>query len=411
MVIILINSITLENWKSVESATLYIDPLTILIGTNAAGKSNILDAFLFLNRIASGLSIQEAIEGTTTIKPLRGSSTWVVKKPATCFCIKVTFDHKGVDYIFSISVKFEDSNFQVIDESLHMTNIKSNKRIYWVNSSNGFVNVVHYTTGRQGRKSLQCKATLPVFRQLEIIADIHPNYATVIEALIYALSNLFILDPVPSEMRGYSQLSKTLRQDASNIAGVLAAFSQDKKEQVETTIIEYVKSLPEKDLKRIYTVTVGEFNKDAILMCEEGWEGAYTDKIDAGGMSDGTLRYLAIVAALLTRPENSLFIIEEVDNGLHPSRATNLLKMLKTLGANRKIDVLITTHNPAILDAAGHKMVPFIFVVHRDRKTGSSSVTSLDTLDMLPKLMASGSLGDISTNRSIENALALEVSH
>jgi predicted ATPase len=245
---------------------------------------------------------------------------------------------------------------------------------------------------------------------MEIIADIHPDYATVIEALTYALSNLFILDPVPGEMRGYSQLSKTLRQDASNIAGVLAAFSQDKKEQVEDTIIEYVKSLPEKDLKRIYTVTVGEFNKDAILMCEEGWEDAYTDKIDAGGMSDGTLRFLAIVAALLTRPENSLFIIEEVDNGLHPSRATNLLVMLKTLGAKRKIDVLITTHNPAILDAAGHKMVPFIFAVHRDKKTGSSSITSLDTLDMLPKLMASGSLGDISTNRSIENALALEVS-
>jgi AAA15 family ATPase/GTPase len=85
MVIILINSLVLENWKSFESATLYIDPITILIGTNAAGKSNILDAFLFLNRIASGLSIQEAIEGTTSIEPLRGGSNWVTKKSATCF--------------------------------------------------------------------------------------------------------------------------------------------------------------------------------------------------------------------------------------------------------------------------------------------------------------------------------------
>ena len=47
----------LKNWKSIESATLYIDPLTILIGLNAYGKSNILDAFMFLKRIASGLSI------------------------------------------------------------------------------------------------------------------------------------------------------------------------------------------------------------------------------------------------------------------------------------------------------------------------------------------------------------------
>jgi predicted ATPase len=211
-------------------------------------------------------------------------------------------------------------------------------------------------------------------------------------------------------MRGYSQLSKTLRQDASNIAGVLAAFSKEKKTQVEKTIIEYVKSLPEKDLKRIYTVTVGAFKTDAMLMCEEGWEQAHTPLVDADGMSDGTLRYLAIVAALLTRPENSLFIIEEVDNGLHPSRAATLLEMLKSLGAKRKIDVLITTHNPAILDAAGHKMIPFIFAVHRNKKTGLSLITPLDTLDSIPKLMASGSLGDISTNRGIENALGLEVS-
>ena len=404
----MITSLELENWKSFESATLYIDPLTILIGTNAAGKSNILDAFLFLQRIASGLSIQESIEGTTTIEPLRGGSNWVIKKPSSCFCIKLTFEYLGVGYCFSISIKSEDSSFHVMDESLQAINT-NNSKLYWVNSDNGFANIVNYTSVKQDQKSLPCKATLPVFRQLEVIADIHPESASVIESLTYILENLFILDPMPSKMRGYSQLSKTLRQDASNIAGVLAAFSIEKKEQVEKTIIEYVKSLPEKDLKRIYTVTVGEFNKDAILMCEEGWEDAHTDKIDANGMSDGTLRYLSIVTALLTRPENSLFIIEEVDNGLHPSRAVNLLAMLKTLGAKRNIDVLVTTHNPAILDAAGHKMVPFISAVHRDRKTGSSLITPLDTLDMLPKLMASGSLGDISTNRSIENALGLEV--
>lgn len=34
--------ITFENWKSFRHATLYIDPLTVLIGTNASGKSNAL---------------------------------------------------------------------------------------------------------------------------------------------------------------------------------------------------------------------------------------------------------------------------------------------------------------------------------------------------------------------------------
>ena len=52
-------------------------------------------------------------------------------------------------------------------------------------------------------------------------------------------------------------MSKTLRQDASNTAGVLAAFSKEDKNMVEDTIAEYVRLLSEKDLKRIYTVTVG----------------------------------------------------------------------------------------------------------------------------------------------------------
>ena len=41
---------------------------------------------------------------------------------------------------------------------------------------------------------------------------------------------------------------------------------------------------------------------------------------DATLLSDGTLRVLAIAAAVLSAPEGSLVVIEEVDNGVHPSQ-------------------------------------------------------------------------------------------
>ena len=44
----MITKLRLHNWKSFEDSTIYIDPLTFLIGTNASGKSNVLDAFDFL---------------------------------------------------------------------------------------------------------------------------------------------------------------------------------------------------------------------------------------------------------------------------------------------------------------------------------------------------------------------------
>ncbi|WP_323009631.1 AAA family ATPase [Paracoccus sp. (in: a-proteobacteria)] len=51
----MLTKISAENWKSIELAELNIDALTVLIGSNASGKSNVLDALAFLQRTASGL--------------------------------------------------------------------------------------------------------------------------------------------------------------------------------------------------------------------------------------------------------------------------------------------------------------------------------------------------------------------
>ena len=122
-------------------------------------------------------------------------------------------------------------------------------------------------------------------------------------------------------------------------------------------------------------------------------------------MSDGTLRFLAILTALLTRPEGTQIIIEEIDNGLHPSRAKLLLQALKEIGTRRKIDILVTTHNPALLDALPIEMMPFVIVAHRDIETGESKLTPLNEIENLPKLMAGGTLGKITMQGALERSL------
>lgn len=117
-------------------------------------------------------------------------------------------------------------------------------------------------------------------------------------------------------------------------------------------------------------------------------------------MSDGTLRFTAIVVALLTMAPQSLLLIEEVDNGLHPSRAKELVEMLKELSRQRQVDILCTTHNPVLLDELGNKMVPFVSYVTRDEH-GDSHVNLLEDKENLAKLMASGSLGRMMINDSI----------
>jgi hypothetical protein len=70
--------------------------------------------------------------------------------------------------------------------------------------------------------------------------------------------------------------------------------------------------------------------------------------------------------------------------------------------------VIVTTHNPAMLDAAGVQMIPFITVAYRDEQTGASKLLQLEDIRQLPKLMASGSLGRLTTEGRIESAIKQE---
>jgi len=211
-------------------------------------------------------------------------------------------------------------------------------------------------------------------------------------------------------MRVYSPLAERLESDARNIAGVIAALPREKQHEIEEVLTKYAGQLPERDIRRVYAETVGKFKTDAMLYCEEHWrDDAEPPTVDARGMSDGTLRFLAILTALMTRPKSSLLVVEEVDNGLHPSRARLLLGMLQTVGGQRGVDVLVTTHNPALLDAMGSEMIPFITVAHRG-PTGTSVLTLLEAITQLPKLLAQGQVGRLSSEGLIENALTRQLS-
>ena len=411
----MIKELKLNNWKSFEDATLYIDPLTILIGTNASGKSNLLDAFLFLNRVSAGVGIFQAINGDVNLPLLRGGMEWVCRKPETQFSLEILVDgvKASQEYRYGLAIQINGTKAEIFKEEL--TLLTHGKRKGQPKEKNLFVTKqeeststglpTYFSTGTQGRgKLLDLSRSHTILSQTETM-NLRKEIQEGTQQVLSQLKNIFVFDPIPSHMRDYSSFSETLLADGSNIAGVLAGIEKESRQALEKTLTQYLKELPERDIKRVWAEPVGKFKTDAMLYCEEGWEGTTSHEIDARGMSDGTLRYLAIVSALLTREPKSLLVIEEVDNGLHPSRAHFLIDMLKKLGKERSIDVIVTTHNPALLDAAGTKMVPFIAVVHRDNHTGVSLLTQLEDIQQLPKLMAGGSLGRMATQGRIEAAL------
>jgi predicted ATPase len=411
-----IKELRLIDWKSFSDSTLYIDPLTIIIGANASGKSNTLDALLFLKRIASGVGIFQAINGDVNLPSIRGGTEWVCRKPASQFTIEVLIEENNLEYKYRLSVQVNDTKAEVFQEEFTQLvppqkKTLKEKALYVTKQEEANVpgiSTYFYTAKKGSRRRFDLNRSHAILCQIETM-NLRKEIKEGAKALLSDLQQIFVFDPIPSHMRGYVSFSDTLKADGSNIAGVLAGLAEPRKSEVEQTLTNYLKALPEKDIIRVWTEPVGKFNTDAMFYCEEGWDNDGQPQIvDARGMSDGTLRYLAIVTAMLTQNPGSLLVIEEVDNGLHPSRAHVLIEMLKKIGKERSIDVIITTHNPAMLDAAGAKMVPFITVAHRDAKTGVSKLTQLEDIQQLPKLMAFGSLGRLTTEGRIESALKKE---
>ena len=414
----MISKFQFTNWKSHRVSTLYIDPLTILIGTNASGKSNALDALLFLNRVAMGAQLTAALQGDSTQVALRGGIEWAARRPGNTFSLEVTVRaNEQMDYEYRLDGRVHGNRCDLLAEQLIRIKYRASKE-GTRSSESGRINL--FTTDACDDSSPTIVARLynekrgsprPLSRANAVIYQLmgqkpRKEIEEGVAAVLEALKNIFVLDPIPSHMRSYSALSERLEPDASNIAGVLAALPAARKEDIESTLTRYASELPEKDIRKVYAEPVGKFASDAMLYCDEHWGNSHKNAaVDARGMSDGSLRFLAILTALLTRPNGSLLIIEEVDNGLHPSRAKLLLRMLKEVGGEREIDVLVTTHNPALLDAVGTEMVPFISVAHRDPTTGDSLLTLLEDIADLPKLLAQGTVGRLSSRGLIEASL------
>lgn len=389
----MITELKLHNWKSFSDAILYIDPLTFVIGLNASGKSNIFDALGFLRQIAENTPISEAVAS------VRGGEEWIIRKGADRFTLAVTIEEQEQTFLYSISVERKAKTFCIVEEQL-IRKGKDAEKVLFATLANEKQKLESNTIttnflASRGEKSMELSRSVAAIAQVEIISVLK-EIKEASACVIRHLKQICVFNPVPSAMRNYSSLSDELHPDADNVAGVLANLDDKQKSIVEERLIRYIKPLPERDLNKIWAEKVGRFGSDAMLYCEENWTGTPM-QLDAKGMSDGTLRFTAIVMALLTVLPHSLLVIEEIDNGLHPSRAQELVKVLHELGSERSIDVLCSTHNPELLDSLGNSMLPFISYVKRD-DSGASTIALLEDKENLPKLLAGNSIGDIMKN-------------
>ncbi len=266
---------------------------------------------------------------------------------------------------------------------------------------------VEYNNFARGGKKPQvaCSDQIAVFAQLETSARFGVGHKKAQETIPQItgqyrelLGNTLFLDPRPAEMRDYSfKTERRLKDNGANLSSVIWGLCQNP--STEKALIGFVASLPEQDIKAIRFIETP--CNEVMLSLVESF-GGQEREIEAPLLSDGTLRVLSIGAALLSAPKGALVIIEEIDNGVHPSRASGLLEQIQAVASERELAVLVTTHNPALLDALPKEAIPQALFCYRSIDEGDSRLVRLQDLPDFPELLAQGPLGHLMTVGTLE---------
>lgn len=410
----MITSFSLKNFKSYREAEMPLAMLTFFIGPNASGKSNALEAIRLLSWLAKGSrldDIERSIQGTDSL--LRGH-------PANLFLS----DEKGFEIGCKIKGNIENWNnlsleISLINDHLIITGESVSKQsdaipLYSIdsppNSRTDEIRVA-YNNFKRGRNKphIPCSNRQAVFYQLDTPARFEKGDAKsqkVIPAVArlfrYELRTIVFLDPQPALMRGYAFAKDSeMKENGSNLSSVLYNICEGDV-PLKKELLDFVRSLPEQDIKDINFIVTDR--NDVMVVLIESFGNKET-AMDAPVLSDGTLRVLATGATLLSAPPDSLVVIEEIDNGVHPSRAELLIKQIIKISKKRKLKVLLTSHNPALLDALPDDSLGDVLCCYRDPELGDSRIVRLGDLDRFPELMAQGTLGELVTRQVLDRFL------
>ena len=398
-------NVTIENFRSYREASLELGPLTVLIGANAAGKSNAIEGVRLLSWIAAGnrlSAVRHALQDKDqTIRGRVSDLGFRQERSFTLSCKTTDWDWNS----YSVTLDVRDSDeLHIAGERLTGLGYSSGAPLFEVKAPSigalGDMAVAYNNFARGGRKpQIVCNDQMAVLCQLMSSARFYPGHKkaqkeipAVARHFHEQLSTITFLDPRPSLMRDYSFKSEQrLTETGGNLSGVL--YSLCREDKAKEQVLELVRALPEQDIRQVDFI---ETPRGEVMVALTETFGGKRTRHDATLLSDGTLRVLAIAAAILSAP-GGLVVIEEIDNGVHPSRAGQLLDHISRIAKERDLRVLISSHNPALLDALPDDAVPHVVFCYRDPEDGSSRLMRLADVPDYPELIAQGPVGHLMT--------------
>jgi predicted ATPase len=376
----MIEQITLTDFLSFGpgSHTFELRPLNLLVGANGSGKSNLVEAFSLLRAVPRDLPLP--------IRQGGGVEEWIWRKGA-----EQRADSAALEIIFrageiaSESVRYrvafgsEAGTFVVLDERIENRRGSPSPEFYFgYEAGRPTLNNAQGTRRALERADLDRRQSiLSQRRDPESYPEVAETGDRLKEILIYRAWSFGPQSAIRAACAADVPTDRLL-EDFSNLPARLAVLKRTPttKKRLLELLSEVapgftdVEIIPEGGQLRLY-LTEGERN------------------VPAHRLSDGTLRYLTLLAILLDPGSAKLVLIEEPELGLHPDVLPALRDLL--VEASSRFQLIVTTHSTQLVDAMTEHAGS---VVVCDKDAGTSRLTRLDA-DQISKWRELGSLGTL----------------
>lgn len=351
-----------DHYRSLRRASVDIGPLTLFIGANASGKSTILDALRFLGEAMRDRDFKGPVFSRGGIVNLgwKGSSAEKVhlvvriESGESCFVWRVWLTRKRYEF------ELEEEVVREPGRGSPQTLMESLRGEGW------------WRSGERRRVSLNLGPTSCAF------AAAAADTSFPAREVARFISRWGFFDPNPFLLRRdwHNIDSPGLDHFGRNLAETLYRLDSDTRDRIVKATHAII-GLPHGIEPRLAE------DQDRFYFMQQEQGLGY--RVHQMGVSSGTLRVLGLMTALHMGLAANVIGIEEPENYIHPGALSSLVDYF--LNASERVQLLITTHSPLVLDVLGDPDV--VRVVRREEERGTV-VEAADAAAVRRALDASG---------------------
>ncbi|MFA5794426.1 MAG: ATP-binding protein [Candidatus Brocadiia bacterium] len=400
----MITSINVNGFRSLSDFSLDLRPgLNILVGPNGSGKTNIITFFEFLSHLilyGPSEAVNQLGGAGSVFTKLSGDEFEKHIKVKLYGCAEIS-SHKYIKYCYSFTIaaseNFDSIGFKEQELVLQKSSVFSQSNYMHEKSFCIKQNVVErkkqVISTQNYKKQMVDSSFLPppmrnkITNDKTIIEDflrhndkdapLVNSLAFLVEVVRFVAADLRggqIFNIVPSRVKQPEESSSPvgIKKDGSGLAATLYAIINKKKHQGDIffpgrfVIRRYTRDV---DLKHTSIGDIVKYLKTAnaainkIDVVNDRFDNLlkirfWIEKKDVStmlplsAMSDGTVKWLTLVTAILTSP--SIFSLEEPENFLHPLMQSEVVKLMRhaTEGRKKKTSIFMSTHSETILNNA-----------------------------------------------------------